>query len=205
MPCISLPAPTLTSVTPNTVAEGSSNTTLTITGSGFAPGTSIHFGTVNLPATLVSSTQLTVNVPLSLLVSPYDTTVAVSNPAPGGGVSSTLPFTITSAPTTVTLVSSPAPAITVSGKKMTVLVTLQNTGNFDALNLQVSSAQLNGTANTGLNPSSVFNTLKGRVSHLTLVFPSSAASSGTTPTLTLNYTSANAGSGTLTVTCGPVP
>jgi len=63
---IALPAPTLTSVTPNAVFQGTTNLTVTLTGTNFQPAPTCNFdsdfgGTVNT-CTFVSPTQITVNL-----------------------------------------------------------------------------------------------------------------------------------------------
>ena len=53
----------LTGLSPSTVASGSSAFTLTLTGTGFAPGSLVAFNGNYLTPTYVSSTELTVSVP----------------------------------------------------------------------------------------------------------------------------------------------
>jgi trimeric autotransporter adhesin len=88
------PAPTIVSVTPAAILAGSSDTQITVTGSGFTSASSISIGGTPLPTNELSSTQLTAMVPAADLTSLGWTTVSVSTPAPGGGNSAALPLTI---------------------------------------------------------------------------------------------------------------
>jgi uncharacterized protein (DUF1800 family) len=76
--------PVVTSVTPNPVNPG--NVTLTVTGTGFAPGATIYFAGAALPTTFVSGTELTatgrVGMPVGRLAA-----VKVTNPNPGTATS----------------------------------------------------------------------------------------------------------------------
>jgi hypothetical protein len=75
--------PALSSLSPNTKAAGSPAFTLTLTGTGFTPGSSVVFGTVIEPRVLfVSSTTLTTTIYPSYI--PSAGTIAVKV-RPGGG------------------------------------------------------------------------------------------------------------------------
>jgi sugar lactone lactonase YvrE len=85
------PVPTLTSITPTSVAVGAGDTTITLTGTNFIPSSLAQAGyggyATDLATTFVSSTQLTAVVPAYYLSSNTSLTIDVSNPAPGGGIS----------------------------------------------------------------------------------------------------------------------
>ena len=86
------PVPTLTSISPDSGQINTANT-LTLTGTGF---TALSAATINgepVPCTLNGPTQITCQVPGSSLATPGNAAVAVSTPAPGGGTSSSLPYT----------------------------------------------------------------------------------------------------------------
>jgi hypothetical protein len=55
-------APVITSLLPNSITASASAQTLTINGTGFQSGSTVTVGTTTVPATFVSSTQLTVSV-----------------------------------------------------------------------------------------------------------------------------------------------
>lgn len=93
------PVPSLSSISPSTAAAGSAESTLTVTGSGFTPSSMVQWnGAVGQPpiaTTYVSATQLTATIPAWDMQFAGTANVTVVNPAPGGGTSSALPFTIT--------------------------------------------------------------------------------------------------------------
>jgi len=88
------PAPTIVSVVPAAILAGSSDTEITVTGTGFTSASSILIGGTPLSTSEVSSTQLTATVPAANLTTLGWTTVSVSTPAPGGGNTATLPLSI---------------------------------------------------------------------------------------------------------------
>ena len=89
------PIPTITSVTP-TSAQSGSFPTLTITGTGFQFGATVLFNGSNYGATLLSSTQLSVVIPLAgIAAGTYP--ISVVDPAPTGA-SAPFNFTVTPPP-----------------------------------------------------------------------------------------------------------
>ena len=117
---ISSPSLSITSLNPPSAAVGGPAFTLTVTGSGFANGSSVQWNGTSLQTTFVSSTQLTVTVPANLIANPGTASVTVLNPA--GTFSNFLSFTISSAslsinsvsPTTI-VAGSPAFTLVVTG------------------------------------------------------------------------------------------
>ena len=95
------PTPTVSSISPTTVAAGASSLTLTVYGTGFLSTTVIQIGGVSVPSTYVSSTQVDAVVPASQLLSGALLSVIALN----GSVSS-------GSGTPVNLqVTNPAPAV----------------------------------------------------------------------------------------------
>lgn len=97
---INYPSPVLTSLTPTFVAEGSPDTTLTLSGSGYVQGSQVRLtpkagGAASLytPATR-TATQLTVTLPAALLATAAAYDVSIENPSPNPGPSATRPFTV---------------------------------------------------------------------------------------------------------------
>lgn len=88
------PVPSLTSISPNTAPAGSPATTITATGANFLASSTIVWNGSALITSYVSSTTLTALVPASDLTSAGTVPVTISNPAPGGGTSSAVNFTI---------------------------------------------------------------------------------------------------------------
>jgi subtilisin family serine protease len=112
------PAPTLTAVAP-THARAGAAATLMLTGSGFDAFSVTTLNGANMPTTVVNTTTIQATIPASALTVPGPAVVGVSTPSPGGGSSSTLPFTI-----------DPPPTLTISAASVTTgaseTVTLTN-------------------------------------------------------------------------------
>ncbi|PYY16287.1 MAG: hypothetical protein DMG61_04685 [Acidobacteria bacterium] len=89
------PRPAVSSVSPNPILAMSGTYTLTVSGSGFNRASAVTVDGKVIPTTLVSSTQLTAQVPNNdLLIGQH--AVAVSNPGPGGGTSNSVTVTVIS-------------------------------------------------------------------------------------------------------------
>jgi hypothetical protein len=80
--------PVLTGVNPATIAVGSDDTTITVTGDGFVDKSKVLWAEDQLVTTFVSATQLTAIVPAAKLASAGTFDVTVFSPSPGGGTSS---------------------------------------------------------------------------------------------------------------------
>jgi hypothetical protein len=87
-------SPTLSSVAPNAIRSGSVDTTITVTGTNFVPGSTVMLGTTTLNTTYTSSTQLSATVPAAQLTGMGWATLSVASPSPGGGTSNSVPLTI---------------------------------------------------------------------------------------------------------------
>lgn len=100
------PVPSIASLSPNMVAAGSPGFTLTVAGSGFAPGAIVRvngatrppaqvvWNGVARPTTFVGFDELRAQIAASDVATPGTVQVAVRTPAPGGGTSNTRVFTI---------------------------------------------------------------------------------------------------------------
>ncbi len=88
-------APTLTSLSPNTINAGSTGIALTVNGTGFVNGATVQWNGQNRTTTFVSSTQLTANILTSDLSTEGVAKIKVVNPTPPGGTSNELTFTVT--------------------------------------------------------------------------------------------------------------
>ena len=144
------PVPTITSLSPSSVAAGTSGFVLTINGTGFIPASTVTFGALTgLAPASQTATQLTVPLPASALSPTGTVNVTVTNPAPGGG---------TSSPPTLFTVTAPAgvlPTLSVTGlsfpnpvaARQTVNIswTVLNTGPGDASTLWTDSVYLSPT------------------------------------------------------------
>jgi hypothetical protein len=95
------PAPRITSISPDSALAGSPEITLVVNGSGFSPASVVSFAGLNLATTFITPSQLTALIAPPLLTNGAAVSVVVVNPAPGGGTSNVVTFTI----------NNPAPAI----------------------------------------------------------------------------------------------
>jgi hypothetical protein len=97
---ITNPFPSITSVTPAALQAGATSaSTLTVTGSGIAPGSIILINGGQRQTTALSSTQLTTPLSAGDIANAGVNQVQVFNPAPGGGTSNILTFAINPSPT----------------------------------------------------------------------------------------------------------
>lgn len=105
------PAPVLTTLSPNTTVAGSAAFTLTVNGSGFINGAVVNFNGVARVTTFGSATQLTAAILASDVTTAGTPPVTVTNPAPGGGTSNAVNFTVSAGnplPTITTLAPTTA-------------------------------------------------------------------------------------------------
>ena len=87
------PTPTVTSVSPQSVKVGSSNATVTVSGTGFFPTSIIYWDGQPLATTFLNSTALSATPGTSLISGYGDHAITVVNPAPGGGTSNAVNVT----------------------------------------------------------------------------------------------------------------
>jgi subtilisin family serine protease len=127
--------PVLSSLSPAGAPAGSAALTLTVNGSGFNGGSVVRWNGSDRTTTFVSSTQLRANIPASDLVTAGTAQVGVFAPAPGGGLSSALPFEVGGTP--VLTVSS---AAVTAGTQVTVTLTGGFGGSGDWLALAATTA-----------------------------------------------------------------
>ena len=114
------PAPVVSSISPATINAGSGNTTLTVTGTGFTPQSTVELGSTALATLYVNPTVLTAAAPAAQLANAGSVAVAVMNPAPGGGTSSAATLSVLE----VVAVNPPAPTVMVGqAQQFTVTVT----------------------------------------------------------------------------------
>lgn len=117
---ISSQVSSIATLNPPSATSGGPAFTLTINGSGFASGSTLQWNGQPIPTTFVNSTQLTANVPASLIANAGNASLTVLSP--GGLFSNFLTFTVGSAtpnisslsPNSIT-VGSPAFTLTVTG------------------------------------------------------------------------------------------
>jgi len=133
------PLPVLTSLTPSSVIAGSAAFTLTITGTNFITGSVVQWNTITRTTTFVSSTQLAADITAADVATAGTASVTVFNPAPGGGTSNALTFTINNPLPTITAISPTARLA--GGPAFTLAITGTNF-------ITSTVAQWNGAART---------------------------------------------------------
>ena len=89
-----LPVPNLISINPSSATAGDPGFQLTVNGTGFGSTSIVRWNGQSRTTTFVDETQLQAAISASDLASGGSAPVTVFNPAPGGGNSATMPFTI---------------------------------------------------------------------------------------------------------------
>jgi len=106
------PVPTLTSLSPSNATAGGAAFTLTVNGAKFISSSVVRWGGSSRTTTFVNSTQLTASVSATDIATVGTVEVTVFNPAPGGGTSNSLDFTINAA---LPIISSLSPSTAFAG------------------------------------------------------------------------------------------
>jgi len=86
--------PVASTLSPSSAVAGGPAFELTVSGSGFASGATVQWNGASRPTTFVSSSALTAAIAVADIATAGTVQVNVVNPAPGGGVSAALTFTI---------------------------------------------------------------------------------------------------------------
>jgi uncharacterized delta-60 repeat protein len=201
-----LPTPTIATLAPNTVVAGSGDFTLTLTGTGFVNGSVVQFGSTTLSTTYGSATQLTAQVPASLVAAAGSVNVVVANPSPEqGGSSVAAVFTITAPAIPAPTLVSFAPAsglvgatVTVTGTNLlgatALLLHGASVGRFTVVNATTLTFVVPVGASSGLLTVTTPGGTATSASSFTVLEPNPA------PTISsLSPNSAVAGSGALTL------
>ena len=88
------PVPSITSLSPTSVAAGSAAQTLTVNGSGFMSASTVTLNGAAHASSFVSASQLSVPLSTNDMATTGAFPVVVTNPAPGGGSSSSVNFSV---------------------------------------------------------------------------------------------------------------
>jgi hypothetical protein len=88
------PIPAISSISPGSMAAGSTSQQLTINGSGFMSSSNVSFNGSTRQTNFISASQLYVELYPPDLVSTGTLPVLVTNPSPGGGSSKTVDFNV---------------------------------------------------------------------------------------------------------------
>jgi hypothetical protein len=133
------PLPTLTSLSPASATAGAAAQALTINGTGFLSTSTVTYNGVGHAATYVSATQLTVTLSAGDQGTVGAYAVVVTNPAPGGGASNALNFTVNNPVPSITSLSPPSATAGAGAQTLTI-----NGTNF----LSTSTVTYNGVGHT---------------------------------------------------------
>ncbi|MDB5742946.1 MAG: Kelch domain protein [Polaromonas sp.] len=92
------PLPSLASMAPSSATAGGTAFTLSVMGSNFVNASKVRWNGADRPTTFVSSTQLSAAIPAGDIAAAGTAQVSVFNPAPGGGTSPALAFSVNAPP-----------------------------------------------------------------------------------------------------------
>lgn len=206
-------APGVVSLSPNSMNAGGAAFTLSLSGKNFKTSTTVSWKGAALATRYVSETQLKALVPSGAIASAAIVMVAVSTPAPDGGSSNAVTFTVTSSNPVPTLASlspgninagGPAFNLAINGSNFVSASTVKWNGNPLATSY-ISSTQLSATipqtaiANAGTAGVSVSSPTPGGGSSGTLSFTIKQANP-VPAIISLPTNSVKVGSGALTLT-----
>ncbi len=117
------PEPVLYNLTPTSTVAGGVDFTLLLTGKDFVDGSEVRWEGAGRTTTYINSTQLSATINALDIATPGVYTVTVYTPAPGGGVSNELDFTVI-APNPVPVIYYLAPELILSGSPEFTLIVI---------------------------------------------------------------------------------
>jgi hypothetical protein len=88
------PAPTISSLSPSSVAAGSADLEVLVKGSRFVANSFVEWNGVPLATAYLSGSQIMAMIPAADIAAATTANITVTNPAPGGGTSGSLTFTV---------------------------------------------------------------------------------------------------------------
>lgn len=115
---INHPQAMVVGLNPAAATAGGSAFTLTVTGTGFVSASTVTWNGADRATTFVSATQLTASIPAADIAAAGTAQIAVRNPAPGGGLSAAVAFTVSAPPP---ILSSLEPTSVAAGFSQLVL------------------------------------------------------------------------------------
>jgi len=118
------PVPNLSSINPTSAISGSPDFNLTLTGNNFVKTSIVSFNNQTYPAKYISRTQIETTIPSDAIKTPGSYPVKVINPAPGGGESNSLTFTVK--PPLEIKITSPTDGETINKAKIMVKGTFKS-------------------------------------------------------------------------------
>jgi hypothetical protein len=210
------PAPSISSLSPTNINAGQPGFTLTVNGSGFAPQSLVYWNGSAISTIFLSGDQLQATIPSSFISTPGSAIIEVQTPAPGGGMTSQLTFTINTVNSPIPILTSISPSAGLAGGNQFLMhlvgnnfesqsvVTIngngQQTAFLDSQDLQVqipatelisagvlSVAVLNPSPGGGTSQTLPL-TVTYAVPAITMLSPTSAAAGGNSQVLTVTGT-----------------
>ena len=172
------PVPQVTSLSPASFNAGGTGATLVVSGSSFVSGAQVTFNGATRVTTFTSATSLSAALTQTDLATAGNFSIGVTNPAPGGGASNTLPLSVVMV-NPAPVLSAVTPSSFVTGASTT---SVSATGSGFVAN---SVVNFNGSART-----TTF------VSPTQLSFTLTATDLGTAGTWPVTVTSPGPGGGT---------
>ena len=133
------PIPSITTISPTSVAAGAAAQTLTINGTNFSSSSTVTFNGNAHTATLVNATQLTISLSTGDQATVGSYPVVVTNPAPGGGASNSANFAVNNPVPSITGFSPASVIVGAAGQTLII-----NGTNF----VSSSTVTFNGAAHT---------------------------------------------------------
>lgn len=109
------PVPSVTALSPGTRPAGSGAFLLTVNGGNFVPASVVRWNGTDRSTTYVSSTELRAQITANDIADAGVANVLVINPAPAGGSSGTIPFTVTAAANPAPVLSGLTPSSAIAG------------------------------------------------------------------------------------------
>jgi len=193
VPIANLSSPTITSLTPASPTADSASFSLGVNGTSFTPTTTSKWGTVALVTNYVSTTQLTVIVPASLITTPNTASLTVSTIA---GTASVTVSTTGGATPDVELVVTPAPTLTSLSPTSTI-------AGSAAFTLTIAGTNFSSTAvvNWGSTP---LTTTYVSATKLTAAVPASLIAATGTASVTVTTAGGTSSGATFTIN-PPIP
>ena len=206
------PVPNITSLSPGSAFVGAAAQTLTINGSNFVASSTVTYNGTAHTATFGSASQLTIQLSAGDQSAVGSFPVVVINPAPGGGSSNTVNFTvgfpvpaITSLAPSSALIGAAAQTLTINGSNFVASSTVTYNGTAHTATF-VNSTQLTIALSTGdqatagvfsvvvttpdgKSTSSANFSVNNQVPGITSLAPPSTFPCTPVPTLTINGTS----------------
>ncbi len=180
---INNPVPAATSLLPSSATAGGASFTLTVNGTNLVNGSTVLWNGSSRTTTFVSSTQLTATINAGDIANGGTASVTVSNPAPGGGTSNPLTFTI----------DNPLPSLT-------SLSPASATEGASSVALTVNGANFVSGATINWNGTPLTTSFKSNIK-LTATVPSAdLAAAGTFPVTVTNPAPGGGTSSSLTFT-----